>query len=113
MSDYSDLIPSSYRRANPPLPPPLGHIDEDPDRAAQAVDLAKATGSPATAIFGDFDEFQRQHKAVLASDIVANNPHLSDWVARDPMHPKIANDDYGNLDAVSQKVSALNLPMRA
>src|SRR5207253_3222786 len=27
-----------------------------------------------------------------------------------PMAPKIANDDYGNLDSVSQKVSALKLP---
>ena len=112
MSDYGDLIQSSFGRANPALPSVVGNIDEDPDRAQQALDLAKATGSPATAIYGDLDEFQCQHKAAMASDIVANNPHISDFVQSNPMAPKIANDDYGNLDSVSQKVSGMSLPMR-
>jgi len=112
MSDYGDLISQSFGRANPVLPSVVGNIDEDPDKASRAYELAKATGAPPTAIYGDLDEFERNNKTALASDIVANNPHLSDWVAKDPMHPKIANDDYGNLDTVSQKVNAMGLPMR-
>ena len=54
------------------------------------MDLAKATGVPSTAIFGDLDEFERQHKAVMASDIVANNPHLGDYVQSNPMAAKIS-----------------------
>src|SRR5207237_3315956 len=110
MTDYGDLIQSSFGRGNPALPLTVGNIDEDPDRAQRSLDLAKATVLPSTAIYGDFEDFERQHKALVASDIVANNPHLGDWVQSNPMAPKIANDDYGNLDAVSQKVSALKLP---
>lgn len=112
MSDYDSIIQSSFGRSNPALPSVVGNIDEDPDKAQRVLDLAKATGVPSTAIYGDLDEFERQHKAVMASDIVANNPHLADFVQSDPMIPKIANDDYGNLDAVSQKVTGMSLPMR-
>jgi hypothetical protein len=112
MSDYSDLINSSFGRTNPALPQVVGNVDEDPDKAQRALDLAKATGVNSSAIYGDLDEFERQHKAVMASDIVANNPHLSDFVQSNPMVPKIANDDYGQLDAVSQKVTGMSLPMR-
>lgn len=113
MSDYSDIIQSSFGRANnPALPAVVGNIDEDPDKAQRALDLAKATGVPSTAIYGDLEAFERQNKATAASDIVANNPHIGDFVQRDPMNPKLANDDYGNLDSVSQKVSGMSLPMR-
>ena len=105
MSGYGDIINASFGSGNPALPQVVGNVDEDPDKAQRAYDLAKATGVPSTAIYGDLDEFERQHKAMLASDIVANNPHLSDFIQRDPMHAKIANDDYGNLDAVSHKVT--------
>src|SRR5207253_1379638 len=110
MTDYGDLIQSSFGRANPALTLAVGNIDEAPDQAQRSLDLAKGTGVPSTAIYGDFEEFERQHKALVASDIVANNPHLGDWVQSNPMAAKIANDDYGNLDSVSQKVSALKLP---
>lgn len=112
MSDYTDLIQTSFGSRNPALPMTVGNIVEDPDKAQRALDLAKATGVPSTAIYGDLDEFERQHKAVLASDIVANNAHLGDFVQSNPMVPKVANDDYGALDSVSSKVSAMSLPMR-
>ena len=113
MSDYSDIIQSSFGRSNPALPQTVGNIDEDPDRAQRALDLAKVTGVPSTAIYGDLDEFERQHKAVMASDIVANNPQLGDFVQSNPMVPRVANDDYGNLDSVSQKVSGFQFLQQA
>lgn len=112
MSDYGKLIEQSFGRNNPALPQVVGNIAENPDQASRAMELAKATGAPASAIFGDLDEFERQSKAQLASSIVAGNQHLSDFVESNPMVPKIANDDYGNLDAVSQKTTAMSLPMR-
>ncbi len=107
MSDYGDLISQSFGRQNPALPSVVGNIDEDPERAQRAMDLSRVTGVPSTAIFGDLDEFERQNKAAMASSIVQGNPHLADFVQRDPMIPKLANDDYGNLDEVSNKVSAI------
>lgn len=112
MADYGDIIQSSFGRANPALPSVVGNIDEDPDRAQRAMDLAKATGVPGSVIFGDLDEFEKQNKAAMASGIVANNQYLADFVGSDPMVPKLANDDYGNLDAVSQKVTSLGLGQR-
>src|SRR5438445_7604667 len=105
MSEYDNLIRQSFGTANPALPQVVGNIDENPDNAARSMELAKLTGAPASAIFGDLDEFERQNKAQIASSIVAGNPHLSDWVQSHPMNPVIANDDYGNLDTVSHKTS--------
>ena len=98
MIDGNSIVQGIAGRQQQALPSVVGNIDEDPDNAQRAYDLSKVTGVPSTAIYGDLDEFERQHKAMLASDIVANNPHLSDFIQRDPMHAKIANDDYGNLD---------------
>lgn len=112
MSEYDNLIRQNFGNANPALPQTVGNIDEDPDKAARAMELGKLTGVPPTAIFGDLEEFERNNKAQVASDIVRNNPHLSDFVQANPLNPVIANDDYGNLDAVSAKTSAMSLPMR-
>jgi hypothetical protein len=109
MSSYGELIQQSFGRQNPALPPVVGNINEDPDKAARALDLAKATGVPGTAIYGDLEEFERNSKAAMASEIVAGNPHLADWAQKSPLNPVIANDDWGTLDSVSQKVSALQL----
>jgi len=112
MSEYDNVIRQTFGSANPTLPAVVGDIDTNPDQAARAMELASVTGAPASAIFNDLEEFERQNKAQLASEIVRGNPHIADFVARDPMVPKIANDDYGNLDSVSQKTSALDLPMK-
>lgn len=112
MSDYGRLIQQDFGSANPSLPSVVGDIDANPDQAARAMELGKLTGAPASAIYSDLDEFERRTKAQAASAIVRNNPHLSDWVGSDPIVPKIANDDYGALDSISQKTSDMGLPMR-
>lgn len=112
MSDYDNLIRQSFGTANPALPPVVGNISEDPEKASRAYELAKATGAPANAIYGDLDEFERQNKASIASDIVRNNGHIADFVSANPINSVLANDDYGNLDAVSQKTTGMSLPMR-
>lgn len=112
MSEYDNLIRQSFGNANPALPQTVGNIDEDPDKAARSMELAKLTGTPATAIFGDLEEFERNNKAQMASAIVRGNTHISDWVQSNPLNSVIANDDYGNLDTVSAKTSLLDLPMK-
>lgn len=112
MTDYGNIISSTFGQSQPALSAVVGNIDEDPERAQRTIDLANATGVPPTSIWGDLDEFERQQKAHIASAIVGGNPHLQDFVQSNPMVPRIANDDYGNLDAVSAKVAALALPLR-
>lgn len=112
MSEFGRLIERSFGSANPALPQVVGNINENPDQAARALELSRASGVPASAIFGDLDEFERQQKSQLASQIVQGNTHLADWVQSSPMVPKIANDDYGNLDTVSVRTSEMSLPMR-
>ena len=109
MSTYGDLIQQSFGRQNPALPPVVGSIEEDPDKAARALELAKATGVPGTAIYGDLEEFERNSRAAMASEIVGGNPQLADFAQRSPLNPVVANDDWGTLDGISQKVSALQL----
>lgn len=112
MSEYDNLIRQSFGTANPALPQTVGNIDEDPEKAARAMELGKLTGTPASAIFGDLEEFERNNKAQIASSIVRGNPHISDFVQANPLNSVIANDDYGNLDTVSHKTSMLDLPMK-
>lgn len=109
MSTYGDLIQQSFGRQNPALPPVVGSIEEDPDKAARALELAKATGVPGTAIYGDLEEFERNSRTAMASEIVGGNPQLADFAQRSPLNPVVANDDWGTLDGISQKVSALQL----
>jgi hypothetical protein len=112
MVDATDIVTGLARSRNEALPQVVGNIDEDPDRAQRAYDLAKITGTPATSIYGDLDEFEHNTKAKVASDIVANNPHLTTFVQSNPMVPKIFANSYGVLDEVSSKISAISLPIR-
>ena len=81
--------------------------DFDPDQAARAMELEKATGVPSTAIYGDVDGVEAQHTAALAGDIVRNNPHIADYVNSHPRNSG-SNGDLGQLDEVSQRLDKLN-----
>lgn len=85
----------------------LGYIDSSPDNAARAMELEKATGTPAAVIDGDLEGFEKQHKAQLAGGIVNGNPHIADYVNSHPMASRISNDDYGNLDQASVSLDGL------
>lgn len=87
----------------------IGFIDDDPEKARRSLELSEATGVPATSIIGDVEGFERQHKAGLASELVRNNAYISDYLAAQPMASRLSNDDYGNLDAVSQAVSKMQI----
>jgi hypothetical protein len=104
MSEYSNIIQGSFAAAPARA---VSAVDDDPENAARSIDLASATGVPATAIAGDLDGFERNHKAQLAGDIVRNNPQIADYINSHPLAAAISNDDLGNLDSVSEKAQAL------
>lgn len=85
----------------------VANIDSSPDEAARAFQLHRATGVPPSVIAGDLETFDRQHKQQLAAEIVQTNPHIRDYLAREPMASRLSNDDYGQLDTVSQATSKL------
>lgn len=90
----------------------VGSLDDDPEAAARSVELSGATGVPAPVINADLEGFERQHKATLTASLLNNNEYLQSFINSNPMAAKVANDDYANLDAVSQRVSNMSLGMR-
>lgn len=103
MADSSsnvDSLVSSYYGAAPTQA--ATSTDANPDQAAKALTLSQFTGVPASAIFGDVDGFAANHKAGVASDLVGNNPQLSEYVNSHPLAAAVSNDDWGNLDNLSQ-----------
>lgn len=85
----------------------VGSVEDDPEQAARAIQLGRETGVPSSAIYGDVKGFEQQHKSVLASDIIANNPYLVDYVNSHPLAAKVSNDDWANLDELSEKIPLL------
>jgi hypothetical protein len=86
----------------------VGAMDEDPEQAADALDLEKETGVPAEQIYGDVDGFNRTYKSHLASQIIGENQIVADWLANHPMAPRVAHDDLGALDSTSQAMGPLH-----
>lgn len=83
-------------------------VDGNPDEAARAVELGQATGVPPSIISGDLENFERNSRARLASDIINNNPHLADYINSNPMASRVSNDDYGNLDSLTGAVATIS-----
>src|SRR5882672_6230521 len=99
VSDFFDDAVTSARTAN------VAALDDDPEQAARSLELEEASGVPATAIFGDVDTFERQHKAAIGSSIIADNIHIADYLNSHPMAPRLSHDDLGQLDTASQSIS--------
>ena len=102
--DIDDFIGQEQRRAisNAAL-----STEDNPDDAARALELSKATGTDPSLIYGDLDGFQQQHKAGLAGDIVDNNKFIQNYINSHPMAAKVSNDDYGQLDTISDKLKTM------
>lgn len=79
------------------------NIGENPDQGARAIRLSRATGVPAPVVYNDVEGFEQEHKQQLASSIVKRNSFLSDYIRNHEMASVVSNDDYGNLDEISEK----------
>lgn len=105
MSDYSNVIQGMF--SNGPKAQVAANINVNPDDSARAYELEKATGVPSSIISGDMESFEAQHKAAVAGDIVSGNPYIGEYVNSHPLASQVSNDDYGQLDTISQHLQSL------
>jgi hypothetical protein len=73
-------------------------LDADPELAAEALRLGRATGVPARFIHDNMDDFKQEHKQSLVNQLLENNEQLATYVRENPLGAAVSNDDYGNLD---------------
>lgn len=100
--DPSDFIQQERRNATVSM---LQGLDADPEKAARALQLARATGTGPHTVYDNLENFEAQTKSVLAARLLADNEYLRQFVNTQPLAAHLASDDYGNLDKVSQSVS--------
>lgn len=85
----------------------LSGLEDNPDDTARALELSRATGADPTLVDGNLDNAEKQLKATFTSEIIKKNAFLQDYINSHPLAAKISNDDWGNLDAVSQSLDKL------
>lgn len=85
----------------------LQGLDANPDDGARAIELGKATGVDPAIVHGNLEQFEQQHKASLTSQLLQNNQFLRDYANSNSMAPIVSNDDWGQLDEVSHRVTGL------
>lgn len=107
MAEFSEIIRDLHDERDSAQQQAVGWLDSSPDDAARSLELSEATGVPAGVINADLPSFERQHKASLAGNIVKNNSYIADYINSHPLAAQVSNDDYGNLDEVSQKVGQI------
>jgi len=76
-------------------------VEDDPDKAARADALSRATGTPPEMIHENLEEFEQDHKNQLSQHIVDSNEYLRDYVQSHPLAASVSNDDWANLDAAT------------
>jgi len=79
-------------------------IDENPDHAARAIEIGTAAGMDPFTIYNNLPEFERMHKAMTAGAIAQQNPQIQNYVNSNPLASHVSNDDYANLDDVTQDI---------
>lgn len=105
LDDAADYLIDQQRAASASV---VSEENDDPDRAAWAISLSHDTGVPPTAIYHDQPTFERNHKAALTQSLLKSNSFLQDFANFHPLAPKVAADDWPQLDLVSEKVQQLS-----
>lgn len=83
----------------------IGALDANPDDAARANQLAQATGIHPALVDANLENVEKQHKATLTQELFNNNPKLQEYVNSHPLAAKLSNDDYAQLDKISDMLS--------
>ncbi len=104
VDDFADYVQqrqdSAVRRAMP--------TDEtDPEKAARAQELSDYTGLHPALVRGNLDNVESQFRSELTNGLIQRNKHLQDYINSHPLAAETSSDDWGNLDNVSQRVSAI------
>lgn len=102
--DPSDFIRRNRQRV---MGEAMTSLEDDPQKVGRAYELGRATGDSPALVYADLDNYEAQHKAALTSQLLNSNDHLREYIDADPMHAKLSNDDYANLDTVSAKLKEL------
>lgn len=106
-SDDLDNLDSAVSMMPSPRAAAVAAVGENPDKAAEAVNLGASTGVPAPVIHQDLDGFKAKVNAQTAGYIAQNNPKIGQYLISDDMKAKVSSDDLANLDTYSQAASAL------
>lgn len=85
----------------------LAALDDDPEAAARAQQLSRASGEDPALVYPFLEEKEKQFKATLTSDLLSNNKFLRQYIDAHPLANKVSNDDYGQLDAVTEAAGKL------
>jgi hypothetical protein len=102
--DPAGFIVSQQRAAQSSA---LQGLDANADDGARAIELGKATGTDPSLVYGNLEQFEQQHKASLTSQLLQSNQFLRDYANSHPMAGVVSNDDWGQLDEVSHRVTGL------
>ncbi len=102
--DPSDFIMRAQRSA---VAQGMEALNDDPEKAARAVELGQATGDHPAVIYSNLENYEAQHKASLTGQLLNSSKFLQQYVDADPMHAKVSGDDFGQLDLFSTKLSDL------
>ena len=95
---YDDIVPQFNAIAPAKAVTSLG---ENPDQGARALALSRSTGVAPEVIHSDLEGFEQEHKQALTSNIVRNNDYIAAYIRGNKLADVVSNDDYGNLDQVS------------
>ena len=98
MNGYEDLI-SDFDNIAPTKA--ITSLDQNPDDGARALALSRSTGVAPEVIHGDLSGFEQEHKQALTNGIVRNNDYIAAYIRGNKLADVVSNDDYGNLDNVS------------
>lgn len=98
MNGYEDLI-SDFDNIAPTKA--ITSLDQNPDDGARALALSRSTGVAPEVIHGDLPGFEQEHKQALTNGIVRNNDYIAAYIRGNKLADVVSNDDYGNLDNVS------------
>jgi hypothetical protein len=104
VSEYNETIEDLFSERQQSLARAVGNVNSSPDDAARAIELGQSTGVDPSVIHGDLEGFEQQHKTRLAAGIVSQNSYIQDYLAAHPLNASLSNDDYANLDKVSESV---------
>lgn len=106
-TDNLDNLDNAISMMPDPRATAVAAVGENPDKAAEAVGLGKATGVPAPVIHRDLDGFKARTNAQAAGYIAQSNPQIGQYLVSDDMKAKVSNDDLANLDGYSEAASAI------
>lgn len=98
--DAADLILNEQRSAQATA---LTALDAQPEQAQRAYELGEATGTDPRLVYPNVEQFDKQTKSAITSQLLNSNQYLQRFV-QDPVKAALANDDLGELDATSEKL---------